>query len=167
MAAPPACTVHYLPATWIALHAIARQFSETPTIAQQVALVSLFDALREVLPCPKCRPDFQRRLDMRALRTAAAGGREAVVAWMIDFHNAVNRDLGKPEATRADADANWARWSGAHSGCASCRDPEQGVKVEDRDAPASPDGLGALALGLLVVAIFITTFAVLANKPRE
>lgn len=123
--ATPACTVHYLTALWVALHSYARTYPDAPPPqAHQDAYYAAIDALRYILPCAKCRPDFAARLgDGSALRAALSSGREAVIEWTVALHNQVNASLGKRVVTRAEADAQWATWSGSVQGCAECATP--------------------------------------------
>lgn len=81
-------------------------------------VVWVFDrAWPVLLPCAKCRRHYCGHVrtygSMRAATTARGGDwRRAARNWLIDVHNAVNRHLGKPQLTRAEARRAIARFKG-------------------------------------------------------
>ena len=92
-------------------------YSETPTVAEQEAMRQFFGSVGAILPCPRCRDHFIAALDADPPKV---GSRAALVAWLVDIHNGVNRRLKKRELTVP------AAMEALH---ASCRPRRTGVVV--------------------------------------
>jgi len=89
------------PATWFFLHSVTLALPEEVPHNMKVGLRQLLIGMWQVLPCEAC----QRRLGERLLTWPLelnAGSREGAIQWMIDFHNEVNKDLGKKVLSREE-----------------------------------------------------------------
>jgi hypothetical protein len=73
----------------------------------QLSYFKFFDSLPYVLPCEKCREHLKRHMEKYPIDAALAGGRSTLFTWSVNLHNAVNRSIGKPEMTVADAMKHW------------------------------------------------------------
>lgn len=80
-------------ATWLALHAMADHFPLNPTAEEKLAATNMIAAFALLYPCVKCRGHMQEYIKKNPLRCKT---RIQIVMWLFDFHNAVNRRLGKP-----------------------------------------------------------------------
>lgn len=82
------------PDTWRAINAIARSAPEHPTPTEVVQYKNFFMSIGYVLPCPKCRRHYLSWLAQFNM-SRVCSSRDAMIRWVIDLHNAVNRRLGK------------------------------------------------------------------------
>ena len=81
------------PRLWEFLHACSFAFPDTPTEEQTKAFEKLLEALRVLLPCPKCREHYNNFI---IEKPAPATCGTDLQKWLVDFHNDVNQRLGKP-----------------------------------------------------------------------
>lgn len=87
------------PNQWLALHQMLRGYPRTdPSPAKQRALRQYVAAMADVMPCSICS-DHWRKL----APTVKTGSRLEALKWSIDAHNTVNKRLGKPVYTYAQA----------------------------------------------------------------
>jgi FAD-linked sulfhydryl oxidase len=91
--------------TWTLLHALAAQFPERPSRAQQRDAGELFSLLGRVYPCRECAAHWAELVRRHPPRTES---RENLSEWLCDAHNRVNDLLGKPRFNCARADARWS-----------------------------------------------------------
>lgn len=92
------------PVLWRAIHELAAGYPDAPSPARQSATRLLFSALAGALPCDDCGAHFADLVPMIDVRS-----RDALLRSTVDVHNAVNRRLGKPELTYAQAVAEMNR----------------------------------------------------------
>lgn len=84
------------PSVWRSLHYITLGYPDTPTERHVRSARDLFTSLGSLLPCEKCRTNFVSHLATHPLSDAVLSTRQTLVRWLIDFHNDVNRSIGKP-----------------------------------------------------------------------
>ena len=58
-------------------------------------------SLQHVLPCEKCKEHYKQNIQTYDLNNSL-GSRQELVKWLIDLHNDVNRDNGKPVWSYSD-----------------------------------------------------------------
>ena len=80
------------PATWLFIHSAALAYSPSSKEAYKAFFMNLGD----VLPCPNCRAHYKSLLNEKEL-DAALESPVSLFEYTVDFHNAVNRSLEKPE----------------------------------------------------------------------
>lgn len=51
--------------------------------------------LQHVLPCEKCKSHYKQNIKKYDLKNSL-GSRQDLVKWLIDLHNDINKDNGKP-----------------------------------------------------------------------
>jgi hypothetical protein len=86
------------PVQWMALHQLMRGFPVAPSEDRRRGLAQYVTAMADVIPCPSCSEHW------RALaRTVRTDNRLEALKWSIDAHNTVNKRLGKPVYTYAQA----------------------------------------------------------------
>ena len=81
------------PHIWATLHAIAEGAPENPTPEEYIAYRNIFHALPTILPCEKCRHHAKQRLEATPISYKSGHDLKRSI-W--DFHNDVNKSLGKP-----------------------------------------------------------------------
>ena len=98
------------PGTWTALHAIAMSFPSHATWEHKEQYSQFFRLIGKVLPCKICRTHYNTYLNAHPIPVDK--GRDAVVDWSIDLHNAPRRLQGKPELSNEDARRSIVRMRG-------------------------------------------------------
>lgn len=85
------------PGTWRLIHSVAQAYPEHPSKADQIKTARFYFSLSEVLPCSTCRSDFQHLMKQSELRLTKQhlASRQALYAWTVALHDAVNKKLGK------------------------------------------------------------------------
>jgi hypothetical protein len=83
---------------WIFLHSITMNYPKEPSNQDKQDYIQFFKGLSSVIPCEKCRYHYKRHLDDFPIEEAL-DTRETMVQWLINVHNAVNKELGKPSYT--------------------------------------------------------------------
>mmetsp|Transcript_3158 Transcript_3158/g.9441 ORF Transcript_3158/g.9441 Transcript_3158/m.9441 type:complete len:215 (-) Transcript_3158:194-838(-) len=89
------------PPTWFFLHSVTLALPERVPPEQQREFSSLMLAMQKLLPCPGCSKHLVGHMREHPLEPHL-GTRDGLVQWMIDIHNMVNRDIGKPELTKEE-----------------------------------------------------------------
>ncbi len=82
------------PPLWRKMHMKTFSYPENPTQKDKVNIIKYFNNISNVLPCEKCRKHYIRELMLNPVADHVHS-RRAVIKWLIDFHNKVNRRLGK------------------------------------------------------------------------
>jgi len=83
------------PPAWTFLHTVTYNYPENPTDNDKRNFYNFFMSLQHVLPCNKCKVHYQQNIQKYDL-SESLDSRENLVKWLIDLHNDVNRDNGKP-----------------------------------------------------------------------
>lgn len=123
-------TTIFGPPTWMLLHMVAANFPLEPTDQQRSDNYNFVVSLLKVLPCGACRQNAQINLrDEPFTMGKSLKNRISFMKWAYDFHNAVNRSLGKThipsfkeaydmyELFRAVCDRKGGDKSELHAGC--------------------------------------------------
>ena len=80
------------PKTWDAMHAMSFGFPNLPTKDEKQQAYNFFTALSVMIPCQKCREHCK---DHILTHPPKVQNRESLSQWLFDFHNSVNKRLGK------------------------------------------------------------------------
>lgn len=80
---------------WRYLHRMSLHYPLTPTAEDKQKYSQFIYAMMATLPCDQCQSNMQKHLARVPLNDLALSNRHYFVKWMIDFHNAINQDLGK------------------------------------------------------------------------
>jgi hypothetical protein len=97
------------PSGWNLLHCVAAAYAAQPTDPQKANMLAFLHSLGKVLPCGSCGAHFTQGLREARLDSTAAAplqSKQALFAWLVDQHNRVNRQRGKPQMSVEDA---WKR----------------------------------------------------------
>lgn len=85
------------PHAWIFLHSITLEYPENPTNDDKVNMLNFINSLGNVLPCQKCRVNFNNHLQKHPVNQYVLSSRSNLVKWLIDIHNDVNVMNNKKE----------------------------------------------------------------------
>ena len=77
---------------WCFMHRATFAFPDNPTSEQQGLAKAFFTSLGVMLPCPRCREDWEGLMRDHPVQV---GSRDEVSKWLWARHNDVNRRLGK------------------------------------------------------------------------
>mgnify|MGYP001582690285 CR=1 FL=1 len=93
------------PQAWGFLYSIALGYPNTPTPAEKEAMKSFMLAMKQILPCEKCRRNFTAKLDgaFGQRLDAAVQCSEALVQYVYDLESAVAETNGKTICNIDDA----------------------------------------------------------------
>ena len=83
------------PPAWTFLHTVTFNYPENPTEDDKKNFYDFFMNLQYVLPCEKCKAHYKQNLKKYDLKNNL-GSRQDLVKWLIDLHNDINKDNGKP-----------------------------------------------------------------------
>ncbi|AYV78956.1 MAG: putative FAD-linked sulfhydryl oxidase [Edafosvirus sp.] len=88
--------------TWNFMHYITLSYSENPTEEEMNDIKNFFLLIPKVLPCEKCRKNFILNLQKYPLTPQILQSKHQLILWLINMHNEVNIELGKPLITYDD-----------------------------------------------------------------
>lgn len=92
------------PSAWTFLHSIALCYPQHPSDMDKQHYKMFFLSLAYVLPCLKCQEHLLAYLSKESSKFEAAfQSRDALMKWVVDFHNHVNRHLKKPVLSYSSA----------------------------------------------------------------
>jgi hypothetical protein len=135
-AAGPRC---WGPLQWRTLHQLLRGYPNEPTPAHETALREYTSALATLLPCSICATHWATLAP-----TVQTASRLAAMKWGVDVHNTVNKRLGKPVLTYAEA-------ADAMRAACAATDGAQLSSTSAKSQPALP--YNTLLVMLVVVAV--------------
>lgn len=87
------------PSAWKFLHSVADSYPQYPTEETKQKTKQFFSLLKDVLPCPSCRLNYERHIAKYPLTEDVMKTTETLSMWLIDIHNEVNIINGKPVYT--------------------------------------------------------------------
>ena len=90
------------PFFWHTMHIVAMGYPNEPTYTHKKAAKEFYESLQIVIPCPVCREHYAKHLKEMPL-TAHLDRRKDLFKWTVVIHNAVNKDLGKPQFSEHDS----------------------------------------------------------------
>ena len=90
---PPLSIESWGPCFWKTLHTATFAYPDTPTHLQKEGPETCFRNLRHVLPCPSCQEHYRQTL---ATLPVDATNKDTLSRWLVEVHNRVNEQNGKP-----------------------------------------------------------------------
>ena len=84
------------PHLWLSLHAIAAGYPLEPTEMDKDMYRIHFENIANVLPCFTCKNNFHQILRRIPLHDEILDSRESLSRWVVELHNAVSKENGKP-----------------------------------------------------------------------
>lgn len=82
------------PCAWKFLHTITFAYPESPSLEEKRNHKLFFEQLQNILPCKICRQHFRENLKKYPIEYGLES-RKDLIKWLVDFHNEVNKSLGK------------------------------------------------------------------------
>ena len=86
------------PHAWQFLHSITLAYSDNPSESERQNYAQFFESLKDILPCEKCRIHYTQNLQTYPIENHLEN-KESLFRWLVDIHNRINIDNGKPEYT--------------------------------------------------------------------
>lgn len=85
------------PGAWNTLHVISHTYPERPSDCEKRDMKQFLHLFASYLPCPTCRKHFETMLheSIPSWNSSALASRTALISFMNDTHNEVNKRLGK------------------------------------------------------------------------
>lgn len=80
---------------WEMSHHLTFAYPHNPTNEDKIIVKTHFDNLKYLLLCEKCRLHYSQYLQLHPLTDEILSSRTKLIEWLIDFHNDVNKRLGK------------------------------------------------------------------------
>lgn len=93
------------PAGWTFLHVMSWTYPEEPSAQDREDMFIFLHAFAKVLPCTRCRRHWSKLLS-KALPSSSSprlSSRTSLAGFLVDAHNDVNGELGKPVVTHDEA----------------------------------------------------------------
>jgi hypothetical protein len=94
------------PYGWKFLHFVTMGYPANPTNEHKENYKNFFQSLGNILPCSVCSNNYKKHLVELPLTNDILNNRDKLIKWMIDIHNIVNKETGKPSMSYDDALAN-------------------------------------------------------------
>ena len=83
------------PKFWFSLHSVSMTYPYNPDEADKHRYKSFYELLEYVLPCVLCRVNYSKNLRSHPI-DRHLHDRKSLVNWVLDIHNMVNVENGKP-----------------------------------------------------------------------
>ena len=85
------------PPLWHFLHTMSFNYPVNPSDTDKENYKNYIMSMGKILPCKYCRDNFKDNIkNVPLYKNGALKNRENFSKWMFDFHNEVNKQLGKP-----------------------------------------------------------------------
>ena len=133
---------------WKFLHACTFGYSDMPSQEEQRGCVLFFQNLKYMLPCPKCRRNYEQKLRTHPIEEACHS-KEALSKWLVEMHNLVNVSTNKSQVSYEEA-CNLYRLG-----------PPKSLNDDDCDTPNCAESGGRWALSKKKVVFAVCTVVLL------
>lgn len=140
------------PIFWATMHIISLAYPVKPSYAEKRAAKEFFRSLTNLLPCPVCREHYAKNLQLMPIEPAL-DSRDDLIRWVVNLHNSVNVQNGKPIYTVDEVIRAYAEMG--HRGIPAPPSPWTHKHFENTDNRAFMKGsLAGVASTLGVAGIF-------------
>ena len=69
----------------------------SPTNEEKAHYKTFYESLQYVIPCGKCAQNYAENLKQHPIDKSLDSREIIIIKWVIDMHNKVNTELGKPK----------------------------------------------------------------------
>tara|TARA_B110000285_G_scaffold56645_1_gene64408 strand:- start:499 stop:879 length:381 start_codon:yes stop_codon:yes gene_type:complete len=83
------------PSGWYFLHSLTYSYPDNPSQQEKEAAIHFFNSLSALLPCTVCKVNYDKHFEKHNVENFVSS-RNDLVKWLINIHNLVNMDNGKP-----------------------------------------------------------------------
>lgn len=83
------------PKGWYFLDTIILSYPENPTEKQKEDFINFFSLVGYMLPCYKCRINYNKHLEANPLTVDTLQNRESMIKWWLGIHNMSRVSIGK------------------------------------------------------------------------
>lgn len=90
------------PKFWFSLHSVSFTYPFYPDEVDKIRYKTFFEMLEYVLPCVVCRVNYAKNIKSYPIDNHLKD-RKSLAYWVIDIHNMVNVENGKPAITHQEA----------------------------------------------------------------
>lgn len=80
------------PKAWFFLESVAMAYSTEPTYEEKKAADNFFSSLKYMIPCEKCRNNYEKHLKIYPLTDKVLSSRDNLFMWIVNMHNSVNKN---------------------------------------------------------------------------
>ena len=80
------------PKAWFFLESVAMAYSTDPTYEEKKAADNFFTSLKYMIPCEKCRNNYEKHLKIYPLTDKVLSSRDNLFMWIVNIHNSVNKN---------------------------------------------------------------------------
>lgn len=84
------------PHLWKALHMISLGYPNEPNEEQKKNYKTFFENFYQVIPCSICSNNYKNNLKELPITNDTMKNQQNLVKWVINVHNIVNKEQGKP-----------------------------------------------------------------------
>ena len=156
------------PKFWFSLHSVSFTYPFSPDTKDKERYKTFFGLLEHLLPCVLCRKNYSKNIQNYPIE-GHLESRRSLAYWVMDIHNMVNVENGKPSMTREEMLENFERQYGRKI---FLDDPSPHITKKKLDDIAWQTENGKLALFpkwkivilLIVIFIFIVILLFLTYK---
>lgn len=87
---------------WKFLTSVVLAYPDHPTKDQMDQYMNLFMSLKTVLPCEKCKMNYEKNITQIPLTYNDLQNKDSLMTWYIQIRNLVNKEQGKAQLTKYD-----------------------------------------------------------------
>ncbi len=87
------------PPTWFLMFSIILAYPDNPSENDKQNIKNFFIYIGKVLPCQKCRNNFEQQFKNYPLNNDILSKRDLLVNWLLNIYNDTNKTIGKPVVT--------------------------------------------------------------------
>lgn len=89
---------------WEMMHTYSYLYPKNPTNEMQENAKSFYESMYDIVKCEKCKKSIQDYIENNPIHN---NNKNDLINWVLEFHNFVNKKLGKEEWTRKQLDENY------------------------------------------------------------
>ena len=127
---------------WFSLHSVSFTYPFNPDTIDKDRYKTFFKLLEHLLPCVLCRKNYSKNIKNYPIEGHLTN-RKSLAYWVMDIHNTVNMENGKPSMTRDEMLESYEKQYGRKI---YLDDPHPHITKKKLDDNAWQNGEGKFAL---------------------